>query len=355
MPDITVARRFSVLRRGDRPLCRAQNEIMEGAVDQYAVVGHPVAHSLSPFIHSLFARQTGQSMSYRLMDVTPEEFIERVSGFFAAGGRGINITVPHKTRALQLATELTERARQAGAINTLAARCDGTMLGDNTDGAGLVQDLTHNLQLPLADRRILLLGAGGAARGVVVPLLAQKPRIVVVANRTAERAQALATSFAALGDIRGTGFGQIGRGEFDLVVNATSASLTGELPEVPTGVLGPDTFCYDMAYGKGDTAFVRWALGRGCRRAVPGWGMLVEQAAESFRLWRGVRAPSAPGVGGAAGWAAARGLLLPLAGAAFLEAAFGLCLGCEMYVLIHRIWPGQQGAVPPEPDKEVAA
>jgi len=280
---------------------------MEGAVDQYAVVGHPVAHSLSPFIHSLFARQTGQSMSYRLMDVTPEEFTERVGGFFAAAGRGINITVPHKTRALQLATELTERARLAGAINTLAARRDGTMLGDNTDGVGLVQDLTHNLQLTLANRRILLLGAGGAARGVIAPLLGQKPQIIVVANRTAERAQALAASFAALGDIRGTGFGQIGRGEFDLVVNATSASLTGELPEVPAGVFGPDTFCYDMAYGKGDTAFVRWALGRGCKRAVPGWGMLVEQAAESFRLWRGVRPLTAPVLAALTGAATDRG------------------------------------------------
>ena len=267
---------------------------MEGTVDRYAVVGHPVAHSLSPFIHSLFARQTGQSMSYRLMDVAPEEFTRRVGAYFAEGGRGVNITVPHKTRALQLADELTERARQAGAVNTLAARPDGTLLGDNTDGAGLVQDLTHNLRLTIAGRRVLLLGAGGAARGVIAPLLAQRPQTIVIANRTAERAQALAASFAALGDVRGAGFGQIGRDEFDLVINATSASLTGELPDVPVTVLGPGTFCYDMAYGKGDTAFVRWALGRGCARAVPGWGMLVEQAAESFRLWRGVRPLTAP-------------------------------------------------------------
>jgi shikimate dehydrogenase len=267
---------------------------MEGAVDQYAVVGHPVAHSLSPFIHSLFARQTGQSMGYRLLDAAPEELGQRLAGFFAEGGRGVNITVPHKTRALPLANELTERARQAGAINTLAVRRDGTLLGDNTDGTGLVQDLTHNLQLTIEGRRVLLLGAGGAARGVIAPLLAQRPQAIVVANRTAERAQALAASFAALGEIRGAGFGEIGRGEFDLVINATSASLTGELPEVPATVLGPGTFCYDMAYGKGDTAFVRWARGLGCARAVPGWGMLVEQAAESFRLWRGVRPLTAP-------------------------------------------------------------
>ena len=267
---------------------------MEAAVDQYAVVGHPVAHSLSPFIHSLFARQTGQPMSYRLMDVAPEDFTRRVAGFFAEGGRGLNVTVPHKARALQRANELTDRARQAGAVNTLAARRDGTLLGDNTDGAGLVQDLTQNLRWPVAGRRILLLGAGGAARGVLAPLLALQPEIIVIANRTAGRAEALAAAFAALGEVRGAGFAQIGRDAFDVVINATSASLTGELPEVPPSVFGPDTLSYDMAYGKGDTAFVRWARGLGCALAVPGWGMLVEQAAESFRLWRGVRPLTAP-------------------------------------------------------------
>ena len=267
---------------------------MEAAVDQYAVVGHPVAHSLSPFIHSLFARQTAQAMSYRLMDVAPEEFTRRVAGFFAEGGRGLNITLPHKARALRLANELTDRARQAGAVNTLAARRDGTLLGDNTDGAGLVQDLTQNLRWSLAGRRIVLLGAGGAARGVLAPLLALQPEIIVIANRTADRAEALAAAFAALGKVRGAGFGQIGRDAFEVVINATSASLTGELPEVPQSAFGPETLAYDMAYGKGDTAFVRWARGLGCAQAVPGWGMLVEQAAESFRLWRGVRPLTAP-------------------------------------------------------------
>lgn len=269
-------------------------EAMEGAVDQYAVVGHPVAHSLSPFIHSLFARQTGESMSYHLMDIAPEEFTRRVAGFFASGGQGLNITLPHKTRAMQLANELSERAKRAGAINTLAARRDGTLFGDNTDGAGLVQDLTHNLNWAVEGRRILLLGAGGAARGVLAPLLALRPEIIVIANRTAERAEALAAAFAGLGSLRGAGFGQVDQGAFDLVINATSASLTGELPEVPRAVFGADTLCYDMAYGRGDTAFVRWVRELGCGRAVPGWGMLVEQAAESFRLWRGVRPLTAP-------------------------------------------------------------
>lgn len=267
---------------------------MEGSADQYAVVGHPVAHSLSPFIHSLFARQTEQSLTYRLMDVAPETFTERVREFFATGGRGVNVTLPHKTRAMALADELTERARLAGAVNTLAVRRDGSLLGDNTDGAGLVQDLSVNLRWPVRDRSILLIGAGGAARGVIAPLLALAPRRIVIANRTAERAVALAAVFAGLGGLEGCGFGELGEQHFELIINATSASLTGELPAVPAAAFGADTLCYDMAYGRGDTPFTRWARELGCRDAVPGWGMLVEQAAESFRLWRGVRPLTAP-------------------------------------------------------------
>ena len=267
---------------------------MEGSADQYAVVGHPVAHSLSPFIHSLFARQTEQSLNYRLMDVAPEKFAERVREFFATGGRGVNVTLPHKTRAMALADELTERARLAGAVNTLAVRRDGSLLGDNTDGAGLLQDLSVNLGWPVRDRSILLIGAGGAARGVIAPLLALAPRRIVIANRTAERAVALAAVFAGLGALEGCGFAELGEQRFELIINATSASLTGELPAVPAAAFAADTLCYDMAYGRGDTPFTRWARELGCRDAVPGWGMLVEQAAESFRLWRGVRPLTAP-------------------------------------------------------------
>lgn len=267
---------------------------MEGSADHYAVVGHPVAHSLSPFIHSLFARQTEQSLTYRLMDVAPERFAERVREFFAAGGQGVNITLPHKTRAMALADELTERARLAGAVNTLAARRDGSLLGDNTDGAGLVQDLSVNLGWSVRDRSVLLIGAGGAARGVIAPLLALAPRRIVIANRTAERAVALAEVFAGLGALEGCGFTDLAEQRFELIINATSASLTGELPAVPAAAFGADTLCYDMAYGRGDTPFTRWARELGCRDAMPGWGMLVEQAAESFRLWRGVRPLTAP-------------------------------------------------------------
>jgi len=262
--------------------------------DQYGVVGHPVAHSLSPFIHAMFARQTGQSLSYRLFDFAPEALQERIGAFFAQGGRGLNITLPYKVTALACAGEMTNRARHAGAINTLAMRKDGSILGDNTDGAGLIQDLCVNQRLVLTGRRVLIIGAGGATRGVLAPLLALEPEVVVIANRTADRAKALAAAFAPLGNLQGVGFRYIVGGPFDLVINATSASLTGEIPDVPVAVIGSDTFCYDMAYGRGDTSFVRWCMELGCRAAVPGWGMLVEQAAESFRLWRGVRPLTGP-------------------------------------------------------------
>jgi shikimate dehydrogenase len=257
--------------------------------DLYGVVGHPVAHSWSPFIHGLFARETGQAMSYRLYDVAPEEFEARVREFFALGGRGLNITLPHKIAAVDIASELTTRAAHAGAINTLAMQKDGTLLGDNTDGAGLVRDLCDNLGLVIIRRRILIVGAGGAARGVIAPLLSLEPAEIVIANRTPERAQKLAGNFAKLGPVQGVGIRYIGGGPFDLVINATSASLSGDLPPMSNAIVGPETVCYDMAYGKVATPFEQWSLKRGCARAVQGWGMLVEQAAESFRVWRGMK------------------------------------------------------------------
>ena len=262
--------------------------------DLYGVVGHPVAHSWSPFIHGLFARETGQAMSYRLYDFTPDEFEARVREFFAQGGRGLNITLPHKIAAVDIASELTTRAAHSGAVNTLAMQKDGTILGDNTDGAGLVRDLCDNLGLVIIRRRILIVGAGGAARGVIAPLLALEPAQVVIANRTAERAQNLAGAFAKLGPVEGVGLRYITGAAFDLIINATSASLSGELPPMSNAIVGPETVCYDMAYGKNETPFVQWSLKRGCARAVQGWGMLVEQAAESFRIWRGVRPATAP-------------------------------------------------------------
>ncbi len=262
---------------------------MSAAPDPYGVVGHPVTHSLSPFIHGMFARETGQAMSYRLYDVSPGELATFVAGFFDRGGRGLNVTVPYKVVAVEAANELTARAAHAAAVNTLALRDDGTILGDNTDGVGLVRDLCDNLGLVVTNRRVLVIGAGGATRGVLAPLLGLSPTIVVIANRTPDRAAALAAAFSDLGATQGVGFEDVGSEPFDLIINATSASLSGDMPPVPVSAVGRGTVCYDLAYGRAATAFVDWARAQGCAQALQGWGMLVEQAAEAFRLWRGVR------------------------------------------------------------------
>jgi shikimate dehydrogenase len=257
--------------------------------DRYAVVGFPVKHSWSPFIHGMFAKQTDQAMTYTRMEVAPDDFNREIEAFFASGGSGLNITVPHKQSACLVARYRTPRAEIAGAVNTIAAQADG-LLGDNTDGAGLVTDLTRNLGLTLKNIRILLLGAGGAARGVLGPLLGAAPEYLEIANRNTDRAIELADEFVTLGNVRGCGFDAITTtGHFDLVLNATSASLQETIPPIPPGLIGPTTLCYDMAYGKGDTAFTRWAKNAGAGRAETGWGMLVEQAAEAFFLWRGVK------------------------------------------------------------------
>jgi len=267
---------------------------MTDTPDQYGVAGHPVAHSWSPFIHGIFAKETGQSMVYRLYDFTPEEFRERVVEFFQGGGRGLNVTLPHKVAAVEVANELTPRAARAQAVNTLALQGDGRLLGDNTDGAGLVRDLCDNFNVVITRRRILIIGAGGATRGVIAPLMALEPLELIIANRTAEKARTLAGDFQDLGPVSGVGFAYVPGGTFDVIINATSASLSGEVPDIPVGVIGEDTVCYDMAYGKADTAFIQWAVQQGCSHALQGWGMLVEQAAESFRVWRGVRPPTGP-------------------------------------------------------------
>jgi shikimate dehydrogenase len=257
--------------------------------DRYAVVGHPVAHSRSPSIHAEFARATGQSLEYGRMDVRPERFATDVRAFFAGGGRGLNVTVPHKEAAFTLVDATTERAARAGAVNTIAVRADGSLLGDNTDGAGLVTDLERNLGVTLARRRILILGAGGATRGVLGPLLARGPASIAIANRTPGRATALATTFADLGNVVGGAYGEVDGGRWDLLINATSASLAGEVPPLAAGAVDGATVCYDMAYAQDDTAFTRLARDRGAGEAHMGWGMLVEQAAEAFLVWRGVR------------------------------------------------------------------
>jgi len=266
---------------------------MSDELDQYGVVGHPVAHSWSPFIHGMFAKQTGQSLVYRLYDVEPERFESHVLEFAARGGRGLNVTVPHKLAAAGVARELTGRAQRAGAVNTLTFM-DGEIFGDNTDGIGLARDLTDNLGVAVAASRILIIGAGGAVRGVLAPLLELAPREIVVAGRGAERAQGLAAQFADLGAVHGCGLDELPPEPFDILINATSASLSGAVPEIAASAIGAGTLCYDMAYANTETAFSRWARERGCGRAVQGWGMLVEQAAESFAIWRGLRPLTAP-------------------------------------------------------------
>ena len=267
---------------------------MMNAPDQYGVVGHPISHSWSPFIHGLFAKQTDQSLVYRLYDIAPGNFRAQVLEFFTRGGRGLNVTVPHKEAAAELANDLTSRADRAGAVNTLVLNDDNTLLGDNTDGHGLVTDLRKNLKLDVTNERLLILGAGGATRGVIEPLLSLGPTELVIANRTPERAVNLASLFSDLGAVRGCGFENVGDDPFDLIINATAAGLTGSVPNVAPAVVASHTVCYDMSYSKTATPFVTWAVEQGCARAHKGWGMLVEQAAESFTLWRGVRPDTEP-------------------------------------------------------------
>jgi shikimate dehydrogenase len=255
--------------------------------DRYAVFGHPIAHSKSPQIHVAFARQTGQDMSYEAILAPLDGFAGSVAKFIAAGGRGANVTVPFKEEAFRLANRLSPRAERAGAVNTLTF-ADG-ILGDNTDGAGLVADLTCNLKRALAGKRILLVGAGGAARGVIEPLLEQQPTSLVIANRTVSRAQELAGLFGH--GVIACSFDDI-EAPFDIVINATSASLAGELPPLSPAIFTADTLAYDMMYGR-DTPFLSFARSHGAVTA-DGLGMLVEQAAEAFFAWRGVRPDTAP-------------------------------------------------------------
>jgi shikimate dehydrogenase len=260
--------------------------------DRYAVIGNPIAHSKSPLIHAMFAEQTGQAMSYERILAPLDGFRGAVLRFRAEGGRGLNVTVPFKQEAFELADRLSERAARAGAVNTLIFHEDGVIEGDNTDGTGLVRDLRQQ-GASIEGKRVLILGAGGAVRGVLAPLLAEHPRELVIANRTADKAVQLAAAFADLGPVRGCGFDAL-EGRFDLVINGTSASLSGELPPLPDDLLAEGAVAYDMAYGTTPTPFQRWAEAHGARLSLDGLGMLVEQAAESFWLWRGVRPDTGP-------------------------------------------------------------
>lgn len=256
--------------------------------DRYAVIGNPIAHSLSPRIHAWFALETGQALEYGRLLAPRDGFVEVATRFFADGGKGLNVTVPFKAEAAAWVDILDETARTAGAVNTIRADATGR-IGFNTDGIGLVHDIECNHGESLAGRRVLLVGAGGAALGVTAPLLARRPVRVVVANRTVERARALVARFGALAaevEFVASPFAELDE-RFDVVINATSAGLDGRLPELPVQTI-VGAFCYDMVYGA-RTAFCAWARGHGARRTEDGIGMLVEQAAEAFSIWRGVR------------------------------------------------------------------
>ncbi len=255
--------------------------------DYYAVIGNPIEHSRSPQIHAAFARQTGQDIDYGRILGDMEAFEDDVEEFFAGDGLGLNVTVPFKERAFRLADDLSGRADAAGAVNTLLLR-DKRLYGDNTDGVGLVRDLGCNHRFDFAGARVLLLGAGGAARGVLQPLLGERPACLVIANRTASKARDLA-ELADTPLVTGGGLDELGGQRFDLIINATAAGLNAQVPAIPDDCLADGGWTYDMLYGQGPTAFVDWGRAHAAARALDGLGMLVEQAAESFRLWRGVQ------------------------------------------------------------------
>jgi len=261
--------------------------------DRYCVFGNPVAHSRSPTIHARFAAQCQQDLSYEAILAPQDGFAATVGDFVAGGGKGANVTLPFKEEAFALCTRRSARAERAGAVNTLSFTGCG-ISGDNTDGAGLVRDIEVNLEVPLAGRRLLLLGAGGAARGVIAPLLERRPAGLFIANRTADKAEALARQFSDLAAVDAGNLAKTAGRTFDVVINATSASLSGATLPLPAGIFAPASLAYDMMYGKGETPFMALAREQGAGQLADGLGMLVEQAAEAFFVWRGVRPDSAP-------------------------------------------------------------
>ncbi|HIC46673.1 MAG TPA: shikimate dehydrogenase [Methylophaga aminisulfidivorans] len=256
--------------------------------DKYAVIGHPIKHSKSPFIHAEFAKQCQQDIEYTAIEVPLDSLASSLQQLRdVLKLKGINITVPFKEQAWELADNLSDRAQRAGAINTLMFENNGSMFGDNTDGIGLCRDL-ENHDVSLKDKRVLLIGAGGAARGVIAPLMTYQPTELFIANRTASKAKKLAELFADLGQIQGGGFSEVNN-HFDVIINATAASLQGEVPDLPASIFTEQSCCYDMMYANTDTAFIAWAKKHNVSKTVDGLGMLVEQAAEAFYLWRKIR------------------------------------------------------------------
>lgn len=262
--------------------------------DKFAVFGNPIKQSKSPIIHTLFAQQYAQHIEYRAVRVELDDFVQATNLFFEGGGAGLNITVPFKHEAFALAHRNSERSLRAGAVNVLTLADDGLIDGDNTDGIGLIRDLIANLGWTVQGLRVLLVGAGGAARGVLEPLLRERPRELLVVNRTAARAADLAVEFAGIGPLEGGACDLIGTRQFDLIINATSAGLSGAVPELPSSMLTERSCCYDMVYGAEPTPFLRWSADHAAGAVSDGLGMLVEQAAEAFYIWRQLRPETRP-------------------------------------------------------------
>ena len=263
------------------------------SVDKYAVIGNPISHSKSPVIHNMFAESTCEQITYDKLFSEIEKFDATVSDFFQHGGKGMNVTVPFKLDAMTYADNLTERASLAEAVNTLILNADSTVTGDNTDGAGIVRDITANLKVSLTGKRLLILGAGGAVRGILPPITAEQPVSITIANRTVSKAIALAEKFNQFAPCTACGFDDI-TGQFDIIINGSSAGLTGSLPSLSTDLLTQCTLAYDLVYASEDTEFIRWAKSHSDCKTADGLGMLVEQAAESFYLWRGTRPDTQP-------------------------------------------------------------
>ena len=261
---------------------------IESSIDNYCVMGNPVAHTKSPQIHTAFAEQTQQTIFYQAILVEEGKFKETIKEFQGKGGKGLNITVPFKDDAWDAADHQSSKAERARAVNTISFD-DGKIIGDNTDGAGLVRDLANNHNVSIKDKNILILGAGGAVRGIIDPLFDEEPDRVVIANRTVSRAKDIADAFSDRGDVTACGLDELMKSSFDIIINGTSASLQGNVPQLPEGLINANGCCYDMMYSMSDTPFVSWAKSQGIDKAFDGLGMLVEQAAESFFIWRGVR------------------------------------------------------------------
>lgn len=268
--------------------------MMAPLIDHYAVFGNPIAHSKSPLLQAAFAEQTQQTIEYTAQCVDIGHFNTAADTFFSQGGKGLNVTVPFKLDAFNYASQLNHRAQRAGAVNTLSINSAGIIIGDNTDGIGMINDISRNLGWPLKNKRVLLLGAGGAVRGVLEPLIQAQVHSITIANRTLEKAVTLAADFSDTVEITPRTFSELSDQEFDVIINGTSASLSGDLPPLPSKIIRDDVCCYDMMYSKELTPFLNWCQQQGAKKVSDGLGMLVCQGAESFFIWRGIKPETKP-------------------------------------------------------------